>query len=247
MARTMDIEANADNDALEEWEYLLLGLRGPNTQPSWLNVEPIKVLRRHSGTRRYGVTDKQSRRDNARHAGTREDRSGKRAWDFDGKQRLRSRTQPLTDVDHEQELDGQHREAVDKSHLGIKRCWREKFLATIKERIRMNRGLSWWDTFTLERLGITVEQLEVEVAAEGLEPLADWERELLEAGSDADAKTVAMPERNPFRTDRRRYVSIPTAPPVPAGFAPHRMDRDDYRELARSRGYRSGGRVRLFG
>lgn len=242
MARTMDIEVNADNDALEEWEYLLLGLRGPNTQPSWLNVEPIKALRRHSGTRRYGVTDKQSRRDNARHAWARD------KYDARGNRESRQpKIAAARSADHDQELNHQHREELDREYPGIKRCWREKFLATIKERIRTNRPLSGQDTFTLELLDITVEQLKQEVAAEGLEPLADWERELLEAGSDADAKTVAMPERNPFRTDRRRYVSIPTAPPVPTGFAPHRMDPDDYRERARSRGYRSGGRVRLFG
>lgn len=162
-----------------------------------MNVEPIKALRRHSGTRRYGVTDKQSRRDNARHAGTREDRSGKRAWDFDGKQRLRSRTQPLTDVDHEQDLDGQHREVVDNTYPGINTWWVEEVLAILKSRVRAHLysnkyfcGLTLDEIFLLERLGSSLEQIKAEIEAEEVdrttvqEPLADWERELLELGGD---------------------------------------------------------------
>ncbi|MGB4762180.1 MAG: hypothetical protein WBP12_02365 [Candidatus Saccharimonas sp.] len=155
-------------------------------------------------------------------------------------QRLRSRTQPLTDIDHEQELDHEHRKVTDKKHLGINAWWIDEVLDAIRCRILQYQPLSAGDVALLERLKLSI----ADVLKHGL---ADWERELLEAGgSDAETKVVAMPERNPFRTARRRYGSIPVAPSKPAGFTPRKMDLDDYRELARNCGYRNG-RVRLIG
>lgn len=179
-----------------------------------MDIEAIPTPRRHSGTRRYGVTDKHLRRDNARHAGTRKDRSGKRAWDLDGKRRLRSQPQPSNDVDYEQDLDIQHREVVDKKHPGINSWWVEEVLATLKSRVRANQyeyprfpGLTLDEIFLLERLGCSLEQIKAEIDEKEVdqtttqEPLADWERELLEVGTSTIIDHLSEPFWGRFDMD----------------------------------------------
>ncbi|MGB4768342.1 MAG: hypothetical protein WBP22_03725 [Candidatus Saccharimonas sp.] len=205
----MDIEVNADNDALEEWEYLLLGLRGPNTQPSWLNVEPIKALRRHSGTRRYGVTDKQSRRDNASHAPGRSD------YDREGNREVRQpKIAAARSADHDQELNHQHREELDREYPGINTWWVEEVLAILKSRVRAHLysnkyfcGLTLDEIFLLERLGSSLEQIKAEIEEEEVdrtttqEPLANWERELLEVGTSTIIDHLSEPFWGRFDMD----------------------------------------------
>ena len=191
MARTMDIEVRADN-VLQEWEYLLLGLKPPKTQFSWLDVQPTKAPRRHSGTRRYGVTDKQSRRDNARHAWARD------KYDARGNRESRQpKIAAARSADHDQELNHQHREELDREYPGINTWWVEEVLAILKSRVRAHLysnkyfcGLTLDEIFLLERLGFSLEQIKAEIEEEEVdqtatqEPLADWERELLEMGGD---------------------------------------------------------------